>query len=83
MGSTIPGGSWNASFPGLTGGTFNQVTSLVSTPQGLVAGGAFQIPANNIARWNGVNWTNLGVLESTFQTPNQGGSTVWDYLMEM
>lgn len=65
---TIPGGSWNASFPGLTGGAFNRVTSLLSTPQGLVAGGAFQIPANNIARWNGVNWTNLG--SSGINVPN-------------
>lgn len=70
---TIPGGSWNPSFPGLTGGIFNRVTSLLSTQQGLVAGGAFQIPANNIALWNGSNWSNLGANGINVPNTNSGG----------
>lgn len=57
----------------MTGGIFNRVTSLLSTQQGLVAGGAFQIPANNIALWNGSNWSNLGANGINVPNTNSGG----------
>ncbi len=69
----IPGGSWNTSFPGLSGGIFSRVTSLLSSPQGLIAGGAFQNPTNNIAMWNGISWNTIGTNGITVPNTNSGG----------
>ncbi len=66
-------GSWTTSMSGLTGGSFNRVTSLLSTAQGLVAGGAFLNPVNNIGLWNGVNWANIGSSGITVPNTKSGG----------
>ncbi len=61
---TIPGGAWNFSFQGVSGGTFSRVASLLTSAiHGLVVGGQFTSAGttalNNIGTWNGIIWSPL------------------------
>ena len=59
------GTSWSSLGTGPTNGVNGGVYALAVAPNGdLYAGGNFTVaggvPANNIARWNGTNWSSLG-----------------------
>ena len=59
------GSAWSPLGTGVTGGNFSNVYALTTLPNGdLIAAGDFTtaggVPANNIARWNGSTWSQLG-----------------------
>ena len=65
--SSQPGVSWSRSMPGLSrNGSSGVVYAFATLPNGdLVVGGHFTaaggVPANGIARWNGLSWSPLGL----------------------
>lgn len=65
------GAAWSPLGPGMSDGIIAYVNSVAKLPNGeIVAGGHFAFaggaPVNNIARWNGASWSQLG-----------GGLTGW------
>ncbi|MBC7772714.1 MAG: hypothetical protein H7210_09495 [Pyrinomonadaceae bacterium] len=68
------GSTWSPLGTGITGGTNPAVYSLAVLPNGnLVAGGVFttagDVPAGNIARWDGATWSSLGTGMSGVASP--------------
>lgn len=71
------GSNWASLDNGLTGTGLVFVSALLSTPNGLVAGGQFQnagqtsaLQTNNIAQWNGTSWNaNFNTINQVFNGP--------------